>query len=149
MSLKDKIESARTQFLADIGSFSDNSNKNNSLSIKYLGRKGLVAKLFRKMSDIPKEDRPEIGHSLNELKLEISTKLDSMVTSSDPEQSDSSNYGIDTTLPGKEPPIGSVHILEQTLNEIKDIFISIGANGSGYNFVVSQVYVADQKCNAF
>ena len=31
---------------------------------------------------------------------------------------------IDLSLPGKIPNIGSLHILEQTLNEVKDIFKS-------------------------
>ena len=126
MSLKDKIESVRTQFLADIDSFSDNPNDINAFRIKYMGRKGLVAELFQRMGDYPPDDRPEIGQALNELKLEISTKLDSIVQSLDSGQAGTSNYGIDTTLPEKEPPIGSIHILEQTLNEIKNIFISIG-----------------------
>ena len=126
MSLKDKIESVRTQFLADIDSFSDNSNDINSFRIKYMGRKGLVAELFQRMGDYPPDDRPAIGQALNELKLEISTELDAIVQSLDSGQAGTSNYGIDTTLPEKEPPIGSIHILEQTLNEIKNIFISIG-----------------------
>ena len=126
MSLKDKIESVRTQFLADIDSFSDNSNDINAFRIKYMGRKGLVAELFQKMGDYPADDRPAIGQALNELKLENSTELDAIVQSLDPDQAGSSNYRIDTTLPEKEPPIGSIHILEQTLNEIKNIFISIG-----------------------
>ena len=91
-----------------------------------MGRKGLVAELFHKMGDFPADDRPAIGQALNELKLDISTQLDAIVQSLDPDQACSSNYRIDTTLPEKEPPIGSIHILEQTLNEIKNIFISIG-----------------------
>ena len=126
MSLKDKIESVRTQFLADIDSFSDNSNDINSFRIKYMGRKGLVAELFQRMGDYPPDDRPAIGQALNELKLEISTELDAIVRSLDSNQAGTSNYGIDTTLPEKKQPIGSIHILEQTLNEIKNIFISIG-----------------------
>ena len=33
---------------------------------------------------------------------------------------------VDFTLPEKETRIGALHILEQTLNEIKNIFTSIG-----------------------
>ena len=126
MSLKNQIESVRTQFLADIDSFSENSNDINDLRIKYIGRKGLIAELFQKMVHVPADDRPGIGQALNKLKLEISTELDTIIQSFDPCQVGSSDNGIDTTLPGKEPPIGSIHILEQTMNEIKNIFISIG-----------------------
>ena len=97
MSLKDKIESVRTQFLADIDSFSDNSNDINAFRIKYMGRKGLVAELFHRMGDYPPDDRPAIGQALNELKLEISTELDVKVQSLDSDQAGTSNYGIDTT----------------------------------------------------
>ena len=126
MPLKDKIESVRTKFLTDLESFPDNPHEIESLRIKYLGRKGLVADLFQEMNNVTSDKRPAIGQALNELKREFLTEYNSRLRTSDSVQVSTSDEKLDTTLPGKVPPVGSVHILEQTLNEIKDIFISIG-----------------------
>ena len=124
MPLKDKIESVRTKFLTDLESFPDNPHEIESLRIKYLGRKGLVADLFQEMNNVTSDKRPAIGQALNELKREFLTEYNSRLRTSDSVQVSTSDEKLDTTLPGKVPPVGSVHILEQTLNEIKDIFIS-------------------------
>ena len=126
MPLKEQIESVRNQFLADIESFPQAPPLIDQLKSKYLGRKGLVAQLFSKMSQVKSEDRPRMGQELNSLKIELTRQFENKVTSILAPGKRSPDEAIDLTLPGKAPRLGSVHILEQTLSDIKEIFKSIG-----------------------
>ena len=126
MPLKEQIESVRNQFLADIESFPQAPPLIDQLKSKYLGRKGLVAQLFSKMSQVKSEDRPRMGQELNSLKIELTRQFENKVASVLAPGKRSPDEAIDLTLPGKAPRLGSVHILEQTLSDIKEIFKSIG-----------------------
>ena len=126
MPLKEQIESVRNQFLADIESFPQAPPLIDQLKSKYLGRKGLVAQLFSIMSQVKSEDRPRMGQELNSLKIELTRQFENKVASVLAQGKRSPDEAIDLTLPGKAPRLGSVHILEQTLSDIKEIFKSIG-----------------------
>jgi phenylalanyl-tRNA synthetase alpha chain len=123
MSLKEKIESVKNDFLTDVDNFHTQSKDIEQIRLKYLGRNGVIADLFKNLDTASKEDRPKYGQLLNQLKNDITGKIDSYSSCQD---NIDGNDIIDIALPGKNYPIGSIHILEQTLNEIKRIFNDIG-----------------------
>ena len=123
MSLEAKIKSVKSDFLTDLDTFHEGNIDLPSLRQKYLARNGLVADLFKMLGQVSSEDRPQYGQLLNELKNNIASKIDSLSTVLE----DSDSLGnVDIALPGKDYDIGTIHILEQTLNEIKRIFNDIG-----------------------
>ena len=122
MNLKESIESVRNNFRTDSDPFPNDSKSIESLYIKYLGRKGIVADLFNQLKDVSNKDRPEIGKSLNQLKNEISKSFSSVVNDS----SELDNIQEDLTLPGLKFPTGRIHPLQQTMNDIKSIFMNVG-----------------------
>ena len=126
MSVQEQLESVRKNFLADLESFPDNSREIEGLRSKYLGRKGDVASLFSLMGKASAEERPILGQKLNALKDELSDLFERKVSSVSKSQQNAEDADMDLTLPGKQPRMGSIHVLEQTLSEIKDIFKSIG-----------------------
>ena len=123
MTLEVKIKSVKNDFLTDLAIFHEGNMDLTSLRQKYIARNGLVADLFKMLSQVSNQDRPKYGQLLNELKNNIASKIDSLST--DLEDSDSLG-NVDIALPGKDYDIGSIHILEQTLNDIKRIFNDIG-----------------------
>ena len=122
MNLKESIESVRNNFRTDSDPFPSDSKSIESLYVKYLGRKGIVADLFNQLKDVSNKDRPEIGKSLNQLKNEISKSFSSVVNDS----SELDNIQEDLTLPGLKFPTGRIHPLQQTMNDIKSIFMNVG-----------------------
>ena len=122
MNLKESIESVRNNFRTDSDPFPSDSKSIESLYIKYLGRKGIVADLFNQLKDVSNKDRPEIGKSLNQLKNEISNSFSLVVNDS----SELDNIQEDLTLPGLKFPTGRIHPLQQTMNDIKSIFMNVG-----------------------
>ncbi|MEA1964661.1 MAG: phenylalanine--tRNA ligase subunit alpha [Candidatus Aerophobetes bacterium] len=94
------------------------------IQIKFLGRKqGKITHLLRNMGNLPLEDRPRVGKLVNELKKEIEQKLGEKRKKIKKEKEEE---GIDITLPGKRFPLGRLHPITQTLEEIKRIFIGLG-----------------------
>jgi len=126
MSILEQIDSVRNSFLAEIDPFPDDPGKIDVIRSKYLGRKGQVAQLFTLLGKASQEERPQLGQRLNELKIEITKLFDEKVNLSLDGKQNSEDLNLDLSLPGRQTRIGSLHILEQTLTEIKDIYSSIG-----------------------
>ena len=122
MSLKDSIESVKNDFLTEFASIND-STSSELIRQKYLGRNGLVTNLFKELGRASNDDRPVFGQLLNQLKNELSEKINSVHSE---DKTDSDNELVDIALPGKLYASGSTHILEQTFNDIKKIFSDIG-----------------------
>ena len=122
MSLKDSIESVKNDFLTEFANIDDSTGA-ELIRQKYLGRNGLVTNLFKELGRASNDDRPVFGQLLNQLKNELSEKINSVQPE---DKKDSVNELVDIALPGKLYPSGSIHILEQTFNDIKKIFSDIG-----------------------
>ena len=121
----EQIDSVRNDFLAELEIFCKNLNELDNLKSKYLGRKGLISDLFNKITQAEIRDRPVLGKELNSLKFDLSKLLQTKrqkVKKPSLLKSDK----IDFTFPAKIPRVGSSHILDQTLLEVKNIFKSIG-----------------------
>ncbi len=95
------------------------------MRVKYLGRKGALTGILRQMGSLDPEERPRIGSLSNELKVfmeeALAKKLEGL-------QTHSVFKGIDVTLPGRAPRKGSIHIINQVVRELEDIFLSLGFN---------------------
>lgn len=122
MSLKDSIESVKSDFLTEFANIND-STGSELIRQKYLGRNGLVTNLFKELGQASNDDRPVFGQLLNQLKNELSGKINSIQSK---DKTDSNNELVDIALPGKLYSLGSTHILEQTFDDIKKIFSDIG-----------------------
>ena len=121
MNIKESIESVRKSFRTDSDPLPTDSKDLELLHIKYLGRKGLVEDLFSQLKDVSNKERPILGKVLNDLKKEISKSFDKINPSSSSKMTQE-----DISLPGLEFPSGTIHPLQQTMNDIKRIFMNVG-----------------------
>jgi len=126
MSILEQIDSVRKSFLAEIDSFPEDSDGIDVIRSKYLGRKGQVAQLFTLLGNSSPEERPVLGQKLNDLKNDLAKLFEDKINLSSSNNQKADNQKLDLSLPGRENRLGSLHILEQTLNEIKEIYRSIG-----------------------
>ena len=126
MSALKLIETVRNEFLAELEDVGEDLNQIENFRSTYLGRKGKVASLFSLMGKASNEDRPALGNSLNELKTDLTTLFENKVAEINSSRQKTQDDSIDLSLPSKEQRLGSIHILEQTLSEIKEIYKSIG-----------------------
>ena len=92
--------------------------------IKFLGKKGILADMFRDFKALPVEQKKETGQKINELKQFISEKIESLLKEM---SDDGQEHGsVDLSLPG--PPIqsGARHPISIVRNEIISIFGRLG-----------------------
>jgi len=95
-----------------------------AIRIKYLGRKGSVAQYFKKMAAVSTEDKPKLGNALNKLKDDFQAEIDRIQASF--HTGSEENGFIDLTLPGTPPQVGYRNPLMLVMDEIKEIFSSMG-----------------------
>ncbi|MFO7913203.1 MAG: phenylalanine--tRNA ligase subunit alpha [Desulfotignum sp.] len=95
------------------------------VSIRYLGRKGLLTAFLRSISSLPEDQRPAAGRNANILKVKLEKAIDQARSDLAANRSDQYS-GIDVTLPGRRRGHGSAHPLTQVLDEICGIFMRLG-----------------------
>lgn len=93
--------------------------------IKYLGTKGLVKSIMGLMKDVPVEQKKEAGQLLNEFKLFVEEKYQTIL-SNNVLTADNAASNIDWSLPGSPTPVGSRHPLSLVRNKIVSIFQRLG-----------------------
>ena len=118
-----KLELLKEKFDDDINEIL-NENLIESIRIKYLGRKGLLSEFFSLMGKVSIEDRPQLGQELNKVKKYFQQKIEKKSKNKQSEEQKIEFF--DTTLPGVPAKIGTKHPLYQVLDEIKEIFVSMG-----------------------
>ncbi len=99
-----------------------------ALKVRYLGKKGLVQEQLKSLRDVSVADKPLMGKLVNELKQEIEASLEEALKTCNHLvlQDKISKETIDPTLPGRRTNTGSKHPITQMLDEITDIFVSMG-----------------------
>ncbi|MEW6670397.1 MAG: phenylalanine--tRNA ligase subunit alpha [Thermodesulfobacteriota bacterium] len=95
------------------------------ISVRYLGRKGLVTQFLRTISTLPPEDRPAAGKKANEIKLKLDACIQEALLALDSKRPDQDDR-IDVSLPGRPVSIGSLHPITQVTRQICDIFTRLG-----------------------
>ncbi len=98
------------------------------LRIDYLGKKGSVPALMQSLKDLPNEEKPLFGKSVNELKGEISSllsdKKDELSASVLNEKLQDEK--LDITLPGSRYLLGKKHPINKVMDEAIEIFKGLG-----------------------
>lgn len=95
--------------------------------IKYLGRKGELARLFGEFKNLSQKLRPELGRLANEIKITLEQELTKKRSELENELNKLEEKElIDVTAPGLNPPEGHLHLVTTAIREITEIFTQIG-----------------------
>jgi len=93
---------------------------------KYLGSQGQIKQLFKKMKDLPKDKRKEIGVSINRLQEKIVNLIDSKKKELLKEHSAKTMKAEAETLSFDLPKIGHLHPITQTIRMLNKVFVEMG-----------------------
>ena len=98
------------------------------IRVKYLGKKGELTTILRGMKDVSPEERPLVGKMVNEVKAVLEEKLEAVAKEIKGKEKNEklANEVIDISLPGKKARLGKRHPLDLTLENMKNIFVSMG-----------------------
>ncbi|HDH86484.1 MAG: phenylalanine--tRNA ligase subunit alpha [Deltaproteobacteria bacterium] len=122
--MKDQLLELKMKALKELESVSERSDL-EKLRQQYLGRKGLLALLLKKLTALPKEERPVIGKLANQVKEELHKQFQ-FVSDSLTAKAVESESAFDVTLPGRRIPLGHLHPITKTTEEICTIFSTLG-----------------------
>ena len=107
---------------------SQNETEIEAIRVKYLGKKGELTAILKQMGSLSPEERPKMGALVNEAKQEleelISVKKNELKSAE--QQKKLAEETIDITLPHKEIKPGKLHPLNTVLDDMINIFQSMG-----------------------
>ena len=127
-----RLNELKQTALRELEAINDLSNL-ESWRVRYLGRKSELTNMLRGLAELPMEERKTAGALANRIKGELEIVLEQRTTFLKAESQkqtlrtdDSLAARGDITLPGRPMPIGRLHPITETFNEICDIFVSLG-----------------------
>ncbi len=100
----------------------------DELRIAFLGKKGELTAILKQMGSLSPEERPIIGQLANQVRNSIESKMEDRLAQlkAEAELKQFEAEALDVTLPGKSSLQGGLHPLNRVLNDMIDIFKSMG-----------------------
>jgi phenylalanyl-tRNA synthetase alpha chain len=125
--MKEKVENLKLEVAKKLEA-TTNLKEVNDLKVEYLGKKGPVQELTSHMKELSSEEKREFGMLLNELKQELTSTIDAKIKYYEEEALNQklASEKIDVTLPATAIPVGAPNILEKIIEEVEDLFMSMG-----------------------
>ena len=98
------------------------------IRVKYLGKKGELTAILKQMGSLSPEERPKMGQLVNEAKQELETLIGSKKDELKAKATEQKlkEETIDITMPAIELKAGKLHPLNTVLDDMIDIFQSMG-----------------------
>ncbi len=99
-----------------------------AVRVSYLGKKGSLTGILRGLGGLSSEERPAVGKVANEVRAALETALDARGAdlSASALAARVSSEAVDVTLPGRRRAPGHVHLIDQVVQEITEIFVGLG-----------------------
>ena len=125
--MKEKLESLKEQALSAINTAED-STALEEIRIKYLGKKGELTAILKMMGSLSAEERPVVGQIANIVRSAIDSALTekSAVLEKAAQDKKLNEEAVDVTMPSRKSKIGALHPLNKVLDDMLDIFQSMG-----------------------
>lgn len=98
------------------------------IRIEFLGKKGFITELFSQLKNIPNEEKKAFGASINQLRDEVTKKIDERKNQFENEELNQKLSGekIDVTEPTRKENQGLIHPISKVMKEIEEIFSTLG-----------------------
>ena len=125
--MEEKIKALKEQMEAALGSV-ESKEQLGEFWQNFLGKKGSIADLMKGLGSVPKEERPNVGKTINEFKNQVEARYQEMKNRMDELELAARNKSeqVDITMPAKMRPAGGLHPLTVTENEMIDVFAGMG-----------------------
>jgi len=140
--MKEQIEQIGKNAKEELAKVQD-AKELNDLRVKYLGKKGELTAVLRGMGGLSAEERPVIGSLVNVVR----DKIEKLISEREEEFKNEElkrkleTEKIDITLPSTKVKRGSKHPLNRIIEEVEDLFVSMG-----YDVVDGPELETDEYC---
>ena len=140
--MKEQIEQIKENALKELNEVTD-AKELNEIKVKYLGKKGELTSVLRGMGELSPEERPIIGSLVNVVRDEIEKIIEEKEEAYKQAELNKKleTEKIDITLPSEKVKRGSKHPLNRIIEEVEDLFVSMG-----YDVVDGPELETDEYC---
>lgn len=123
----DKIISMESDALAAISAATSTADLRR-LHSQFLGKSGSIGSLMKELGSLAAEDRPAFGKAVNEAKGRVEAAYEEQFAAKHAAERaiQFEEERIDITLPGRRASVGREHILQLTINRIREVFSGLG-----------------------
>ncbi|HEY8021592.1 MAG TPA: phenylalanine--tRNA ligase subunit alpha, partial [Thermoanaerobaculia bacterium] len=100
-----------------------------ALRLAWVGRKqGIVRGLLARVGEVAPAERKSYGAAVNSLRVEVEERLAALDARLAAEERAAARrtLAVDVTLPGRRPPLGSIHPVSLVIEEMIEIFAELG-----------------------
>ena len=125
--MKEEIAKIKENSIKEINECKDQKTL-NEIRVKYVGKKGELTAILRKMGTLSPEERPIIGSLVNEIRDELESLIENKEKEFQKEEllKRLETENIDVTEPSKKTNLGSLHPITQIIKEVEEIFLGMG-----------------------
>ncbi|MDK2952693.1 MAG: phenylalanyl-tRNA synthetase alpha chain [Kosmotoga sp.] len=105
-----------------------NSAELQVIKARYLGKQGLVTSMLKKIRELPPEERKGYGKMVNQFKRTLEEKISEKrrVLEMEARKIRELEDRYDVSLPGARRDRGALHLLTQVMEEVQEIWSSMG-----------------------
>ena len=120
-----------------------NSQELQDLKVQLLGKKSEISNLLKGLGALSPEERPKVGALVNKARTEIEEKIEKAEKKIKEKMLEEKiqKETIDITLPGTKIQRGSKHPVNRVIEEIEDLFVSMG-----YDVISGPELETDEYC---
>lgn len=119
--MREEILGLKNQAIAQM-SVAKSADELEQLRIDYLGRSGKLTELFKKIKNVPPEEKKLTGALINDAK----NTLASLISERKNSLKETAREWFDPTIPGLIPANGHLHLISRAVEEIAKTFTQIG-----------------------
>ena len=140
--MKEKLESIKKLAEEKVSKIQERQDLND-LKVKILEKKGELTEILRGMGSLSPEERPKMGSLVNSVRAEIETLINKKEQEIEEKElaKKLEDEKIDISLPGTKVKRGSKHPLNRVIEEVEDLFVSMG-----YDVVSGPELETDEYC---
>jgi phenylalanyl-tRNA synthetase alpha chain len=122
-----QLDELKTKALQELDKLQD-VKELESWRVRYLGKKSFLTSTLRSLATLPVAERKSVGARANQVKTDLENGRQEKEQALREARlvAGTQREIMDITLPGRPLPTGRLHPITQTLNEISDIFASMG-----------------------
>lgn len=125
--MKEKLEQIKAAAQKAIAEAADEKGIDD-IRVRFLGKKGELTAILKQMGGLSPEERPIIGQLANKIRAELEENIES-ASKDFKEKADELKLKaetVDITMPAEPANIGKLHPLNTVLNDLIDLFQSMG-----------------------
>lgn len=127
MSIQEALDALRTDAPSRVAAAAD-LEQLAAVEVETVGKRSVIAEGRRGLGAAPETDRKDLGRAINEVAIELESLI--AIRRAELEQAAHAEAlasdTVDVTLPGRAPKRGTIHIIQQALDEVVDIFVAMG-----------------------